>query len=85
MHQFKHLFWVLKTAVSVLAEKCENQFKITLSYLEARVVSTVQLDLQPWEAWSQGYKTFFMLNSTEHDIHHAHNRHDKYNICKLES
>ena len=24
------------------------------------------------EAWPQGYKTFFMLNSTEHEIYPAH-------------
>ena len=44
-------------------------------------------------SWPQGYTTFFMLNSSEHKIYHAHNcknannrwhfniyLHDKYNI-----
>ena len=29
-------------------------------------------DLRLWRAWPRGYRTFFMLNSTEHELSIAH-------------
>ena len=44
------------------------------------------------ETLPRGYKTLFILNSTEHEVYHAHKcwlfniyKHDKYSIWELES
>ena len=43
--------------------------------------------LHPLLAWPEGFKTFFIINSTEHEIYQAHKcynaniyQHDKCNI-----
>ena len=37
------------------------------------MIFTVFFPMQTLSTWPQGYKTFFMLNSTEHEIFPTHN------------
>ena len=41
--------------------------------VQSWISSTKPLGDNPYENWARGYKTFFMLNSAEHEISNSHN------------
>ena len=51
-------------------------------YLSVETDETIGFSML--ESWARGYKTFFMLNSTEHEIFHV-NKSQIVNIVSLSS
>ena len=62
----EHLFWDLVCVYMFWICQCVNDFRVRTYDLD--ILTTL---LCCWVNWPRGYKTFFILNSTEHEILHA--------------
>ena len=66
---------------SVLAE-CMNKLKVFSSQLST-MNNFISVDVDRWVHRSQGYKTYFMLNSTVHYSSTAHNSYKTKMLKKI--
>ena len=90
MNSQRLFFWKNKTNIFSLssADLPKNVIKFNLSRnVRERTVRYVHPDKievirRICAVWPRGYKTFFMLNSTEHEMFHA-NKSQITNNCKF--